>query len=381
MQFYQKLKIVVFVSLLLILPLNSLAADFNQIKITFISNSGFMLSSGDKTVIIDALHTPGYYLSSEEELANNDKLINLEEPFTKVDLILVTHSHPDHFHPGSSTAHLVNNPTGNLVANELAMSYIEYDTLYNQIQTQLISVNPDSNTYDSLNVNGISVLVYPIRHLERFGYSYPHLTYVINLNGITIYFGGDNIVEGSEFSFFRIDQKEIDFAFIRFWDFFKDDNIETFNNYINPKVLIPMHFLYGDSTYENIIQVEDSISKFKDVIPETHIFKDYLESKIYYFVDDNFIGQEGELNYNLYQNYPNPFNSRTRISFILQKQDLVEISIFDIQGKKVEKLVSKIFPKGYNYVDWEPGNLSGGVYFYSIKAERFSKTKKCLLIK
>ena len=79
-----------------------------------------------------------------------------------------------------------------------------------------------------------------------------------------------------------IDQKDIDIAFIRFWGFFESDNIGTFNHFINPKVLIPMHYLY-DNNFSNITEVEDSVYIYQDSIPETFIFRDYLESKIFQF--------------------------------------------------------------------------------------------------
>jgi Secretion system C-terminal sorting domain len=47
------------------------------------------------------------------------------------------------------------------------------------------------------------------------------------------------------------------------------------------------------------------------------------------------------------QNYPNPFNNETVIPFMLPKEDMVDIKIYDVTGKLV-KQVNQSFAKGYN---------------------------------
>lgn len=60
-----------------IIFLSLLYADSTEVEVTFISNAGFMISSGGKSIILDGMGTPGYYLSSDEELANHEKIINM----------------------------------------------------------------------------------------------------------------------------------------------------------------------------------------------------------------------------------------------------------------------------------------------------------------
>ncbi len=384
------MKVVKIVSVLLIhlfILTEYLIADSTTVKVTFISNCGFMITSGDKTVVFDALHTPGYYLSSEEELANHKKLINLEEPFANINLILASHSHPDHFHAGSCAAHLVNNPTGKLIGNDWVIERMQNDTLYIQIQNQLIEVNPNQNEHVRLDFEGITVWAYPIRHFSWYGYYYPHIAYVVNLNGVNIYFGGDNMVEGSEFPFYRIDQKTIHLAFIRFQNlfgsFFESENIDTLNQFISPKVLIPMHFLYGDTAFKYISQVEDSVSKFQNSIPETFIFRNYLESKTFNFFQVSSINSKDEidLKYRLYQNYPNPFNPNTVISYQLAVNSKVQLTIYDISGKKIKTLVNKRQNAGQQSVTFNATGLASGIYIYKLKAGSFEQNRKMILLR
>lgn len=86
-------------------------------------------------------------------------------------------------------------------------------------------------------------------------------------------------------------------------------------------------------------------------------------------------------NFMLYQNYPNPFNPITTISYQLPKAGLVNISVYDITGKEVAKLVSEFKEAGSYDVIFNASNLSSGIYFYSLKADGFADTKKLVVIK
>ena len=98
--------------------------------------------------------------------------------------------------------------------------------------------------------------------------------------------------------------------------------------------------------------------------------------------DSNLIVSKHQLN----QNYPNPFNPLTRIRYYLPENGLVNIMVYDILGNKVNQLVNEIQNSGYKLVVWDATNnlgqpLSAGVYFYSIEAGDFRKTKKMILLK
>jgi len=83
----------------------------------------------------------------------------------------------------------------------------------------------------------------------------------------------------------------------------------------------------------------------------------------------------------LYQNYPNPFNSGTRIEYSLSEKSDVVIKVFDILGREIAKIVDDIKEKGNYSVDFTSKNLSSGVYFYQMKAGKFTQTQKLMLLK
>jgi len=85
--------------------------------------------------------------------------------------------------------------------------------------------------------------------------------------------------------------------------------------------------------------------------------------------------------FNLYQNYPNPFNPSTSISFNLTKQGFVNLSVYNINGKKVSELLNEKMNAGFQSVSFNAINLSSGVYTYQLNVDGVSVSKNMVLIK
>lgn len=89
----------------------------------------------------------------------------------------------------------------------------------------------------------------------------------------------------------------------------------------------------------------------------------------------------------LSQNYPNPFNPETKIEYSLNKSAFVEVVVFNELGQKVRTLVNNEYiNEGKHSVIWDGRNdnskmLSSGVYYYQIKTEDYTSTKKSILLK
>jgi ligand-binding sensor domain-containing protein len=85
--------------------------------------------------------------------------------------------------------------------------------------------------------------------------------------------------------------------------------------------------------------------------------------------------------FSLYQNYPNPFNPTTTIEFDIPERTNVKLTIYDILGREIETLIDKELEPGKYKINFTATNLPSGVYFYTLKTPKFTKTNKMLLIK
>ncbi len=87
------------------------------------------------------------------------------------------------------------------------------------------------------------------------------------------------------------------------------------------------------------------------------------------------------LGFNLYQNYPNPFNPSTIINYSLPVSRHVTLKVFDILGREVAEIVNEQKETGTHAVVFDASNLMSGIYFYQIRAGKYTETRKLILQK
>ncbi len=88
----------------------------------------------------------------------------------------------------------------------------------------------------------------------------------------------------------------------------------------------------------------------------------------------------------LFANYPNPFNPETTISYLLPAAAEVELSIYNLLGQEIVRLVDFEQSADKHAVRWDGRNKSGlsvssGVYFYKLVTGGRALARKMLMIK
>ena len=88
----------------------------------------------------------------------------------------------------------------------------------------------------------------------------------------------------------------------------------------------------------------------------------------------------------LSDNYPNPFNPTTTIEYSIGERSVVNLSIFDVNGRLVRMLVNEAKPAGSHRFVWDGRDgigslITSGVYFYRLKTGTFSRTKKLVVLR
>jgi len=80
--------------------------------------------------------------------------------------------------------------------------------------------------------------------------------------------------------------------------------------------------------------------------------------------------------------YPNPFNATAVITFELNHESNVKVTIYDLLGKQVAILANGVFPAGKSEVFLDMNNVGGSaVYFYRVDADNETATGKMILLK
>jgi hypothetical protein len=123
---------------------------YRNVSVTFVGNSGFLITVGDKKVLVDAFFEgfpPGYELP----LAVQSLLFNAAPPFNHVDLILATHDHADHFNAEMVGQHMQNNPNAVFISTTQAASQLA------DFSDRVIAVDPIAGSTVNAKANGIQV--------------------------------------------------------------------------------------------------------------------------------------------------------------------------------------------------------------------------------
>jgi len=90
--------------------------------------------------------------------------------------------------------------------------------------------------------------------------------------------------------------------------------------------------------------------------------------------------------FQLEQNYPNPFNGSTQIKFYVAIAGELDLSIYNVNGQCVRKLVNRTVNTGWHQASWDGTNETGdmvasGFYICRLRSGKFKKAITLQLIK
>lgn len=75
---------------------------------------------------------------------------------------------------------------------------------------------------------------------------------------------------------------------------------------------------------------------------------------------------------------PNPFFEKINITYYLSNPSHVDISIYDVNGKRVTNLVNKTQDRGKQTLIWQPDKIPPGIYLCILKTGKKSNTLKLI---
>ena len=81
--------------------------------------------------------------------------------------------------------------------------------------------------------------------------------------------------------------------------------------------------------------------------------------------------------------YPNPFNPTTNLSFNSNYTEIknISLSIYDLNGRKLEVLMNGPIKPGYHNVQWNASHLPSGIYVARLESQFNIQTTKLILLK
>nr|MBA3705026.1 T9SS type A sorting domain-containing protein [Bacteroidota bacterium] len=77
--------------------------------------------------------------------------------------------------------------------------------------------------------------------------------------------------------------------------------------------------------------------------------------------------------------YPNPFSQTTTITYSINRNTVVELSVLDLLGKKIGVVDTGNKTKGNHISKWGAENIAPGIYFLQLKENNNVSTKKIII--
>jgi len=134
-----------------------------------------------------------------------------------------------------------------------------------------------------------------------------------------------------------------------------------------------MTFKYYDSAIGEIVEYAETIDFTSDMI-EGDGFNTFSLSR-------ETSDMQQPMTYGISEAYPNPFNPVTSFEYTLEKDGMVQVAVYDINGRMVSELVNGYQSAGSYPVVWDANELSSGVYMVNMIAGDYSTIQKVMLIK
>ena len=249
--------------------------DKPWVGITYISNDGFLIASRTKKVVVDSLiENPWGYSNTPDKVF--DDMVTARPPFDRIDLLLFSHAHRDHFEPEMAIKVLMGHPETILVGNEIVYKELQETAGKNfkKISQQVKNINPEWGTIVAETINGVDLKIFPVNHgmPER---PYVTLAFLLDMDEVKVLHLGDIYAPSNEeyFRTFQLQKLDIDVAFID--PFFLLDKIgqQIAKEFIQSKQIILMHMRDNEvGRYARFV---------KNHFTNINVFWESLEQKIF----------------------------------------------------------------------------------------------------
>lgn len=225
-------------------------------QVTYIANEGFLIEVGSNKVLIDAIFDDRSITYAHVPEESTLSLMRAsQEPFDDVDLLLVTHSHRDHFSIAPVMEHLKTNPSGVLIGPPQVVDGLKIvEPEIENFGTRVRESDLGLFESEDFEVGDIRVRAVRFRHSaymetneatgEQFNRheNVENLIYLVDVGGATFLHVGDAVLS-QNLEFFEdggFPKQEVDIVFLEFFDW-SEETVAVVERWMTPDQVVFMH--------------------------------------------------------------------------------------------------------------------------------------------
>lgn len=242
---------------------------------------GVLIDYNDKKILIDAIISPNilpYQTVKRETLLD---MLKKAEPFEKIDLILITHEHREHFQPDLVCQILSACPEARLVAPKAVIEALQQSRFYKKsFITQFISLELDLNTSVEMTLKDIRFDALRLLHDEDpQAAEVQNIAYLLHLGNQRLLHVGDALASAENFKGNELFSKEITYLIVPFIYVVAEAGVESILA-LKPRHLVALHFPIEEHDKLNrFANAEEIKNDPASPLPKsTHFLRECMES-------------------------------------------------------------------------------------------------------
>ena len=221
-----------------------LACLAQEPELRYVANAGMLIDVDRRAFLVDAPIRDGISPYATSPAAERNRLEMALPPYDRVDAILITHWHEDHFNAEAVAAHLAHNPRAVLVSSPEVVDQVRR-VAPDLASSRLQSVLPPPGGSEAVRVAGVPVHVLRIRHNPTRRLPEQHVGFLIGDSAPVLHVGDADPTAGN---FVRLRAlPAVDVALLPFWYVLDEASRRFVTESIRPRRIAAIHLPPGDS--------------------------------------------------------------------------------------------------------------------------------------
>ena len=186
------------------------------LELTYIGCEGVLLRAASGSVLIDGLFGDEAAPFGVPPAAVLDRLREARPPFDRIDVILATHFHADHFDAAWVARYLKASPGTHFISTPQAIVQVSEAT-HGSCASRLHALDAPEGAVIARDMGGIRVEAFGLSHGKVHYADVQHLGLVVTLDGRTVMHLGDGIIDEKSLRAAGVLDRVIDVAVLPFW--------------------------------------------------------------------------------------------------------------------------------------------------------------------
>jgi L-ascorbate metabolism protein UlaG (beta-lactamase superfamily) len=225
-------------------PLADALAPGDSPQLRYVANAGVLVEAEGRRFLIDAPIRDGLAPYATSTADERQRLEHAEPPYHRIDAILVTHWHEDHFSPEAVAAHM---------AHDRATVFVSSPEVVERLATaapelsrdRLHPVLPSPGQAEQVRVGGVTVRVLRLRHNPSRRFPAQHVGFLVGDRRPVLHVGDADPV-ADNFAVLR-GLPSVDLACLPFWFALDGSNRQLIVETIHPRRVVGVHLPPADA--------------------------------------------------------------------------------------------------------------------------------------